>query len=549
MAKAPSRQAVALWRHEMIQEALAATSREERHQIVERISRTPVRWPSGETRPISVATLYRWIKAHGESRFDGLLPSPRADKGTRRVPLPKCVVEKAFAIFAEDPELTLTLILEVVRTDPEVVAALAARGARLTRSTLQRRLAEEPRYVRLRRAVKRQRPRRRFVPRRPHVIWHMDAKGPEKIRLTSGKELSFRVLSILDGASRAVLAALIVPEEDTRAAVRVFRLAARRYGLPSRIYLDRGSPYDSRLFRNGLAVVGVNRIFVKPRNAPPNGKIEAYHRTLELWFFRPLRKQAVIDVVHLQQLLDGVIHFYQRHHHRDLGKSPEEALGGLVSSRAVSAERLREAFLESRLLKTHRTTGEVRIPRGHGMYLVPRDDLRGRRLEFLIDPDTEVVPLVVDPESSRRLPLVRAAVRPEDAEEEAPRERWGHGVLQCLYDNWHGKVRPVAEPGFGLPEVFDLLAEVVGRPVPATDAEAARIHKVYATLGPLPRAATEEALRAICADLGPGRPLQVYLEALARRVLPSAPPKSSRPSKSSRSSKPSPPSKERRSRT
>jgi transposase InsO family protein len=396
--------------------------------------------------------------------------------------------------------------------------------------------------VRLRRVAKREKPRKRFVPRRPHIQWHMDAKGPEKIRLASGEEFSFRVLTILDGASRAVLASLIVPEEDTRAAVRVFRLAVRRYGLPSRIYMDRGSPYDSRRFRNGLAVAGVNRIFVKPRNPRPNGKIEAFHRTLQLWFFRPLRKQVVIDAVHLQQLLDGVIHFYQQHHHRDLEKSPEAALGGVVSSRAVSAERLRDAFLESRHLKTHRTTGEVRIPRGHGMYLVPREDLRGRRLEFLIDPDLEVVPFVIDPESGRRLPLVRAAVRPEDAEEEAPRERWGHGVLQRLFDNWQGKVRPVAEPGFGLPEVFDLLAGVAGRPVPATDAEAARIQKAYAALGPLPSAATEAAFCAICAELGPGRPLQVYLEALGKRVLPASPAKSSRSPKSSR------PTKRRRSR-
>ncbi|MEW5825766.1 MAG: hypothetical protein AB1778_02960, partial [Candidatus Bipolaricaulota bacterium] len=143
------------------------------------------------------------------------------------------------------------------------------------------------------------------------------------------------------------------------------------------------------------------------------------------------------------------------------------------------------------------------------------------------------VPLVIDPESGRRLPLRRAAVRPEHSEEQPTLERWGRGVLQQLYDNWQGKVRPVAEPGFGLPEIFDLLAEVTGRPVPASDAEAARIQKCYAAMGPLPRKATEEAFRAICAGLGHGRPVQAYLDALARRVVPSAPKKSTRTPKSS----------------
>ncbi|MEK7860464.1 MAG: hypothetical protein AAB284_03805, partial [Chloroflexota bacterium] len=150
--------------------------------------------------------------------------------------------------------------------------------------------------------------------------------------------------------------------------------------------------------------------------------------------------------------------------------------------------------------------------------LVPAE-LRGQRLVFLVDPDPDVPPLVVEPASKRPLPVERAAIRSEDLPPATPpTSRWGAGHLQTLYDAWRGQRRPVAEPGFGLPELFALLADATGRPVPRSDAEAARIHHLYRQIGPLPRRATEVALRSIARRVGQGRPLDLYLDALVRDV-------------------------------
>jgi hypothetical protein len=182
----------------------------------------------------------------------------------------------------------------------------------------------------------------------------------------------------------------------------------------------------------------------------------------------------------------------------------------------VSRERLVDAFRQRRTLKTHPKTGEVEI--GGKTFLVP-GELRDRRLDFLVDPDPDIPPLVVEPHSERPLPIERAAIRSEDLPPVPPPvERWGPGHLQALYDTWQGKRRPVAEPGFGLPELFGLLEAVAGRPVPRSDAEAARIHHVYRQIGPLPRRATEAALRAIARRLGQGRALDVYLDELVHHV-------------------------------
>lgn len=486
-----------------------------RGEVIARLSSVPVRWPGGASRAISRATLYRWLELYENGGLAALRPRRRRDRGTKRAHLPKDVVARARQILIDDPEISFTLLAALLVADPKL--RLRARGISVAKSTLQRRLAADPLYARLQRGRRLARRRTRFVARAPHDIWHLDAKGPITISLRGRKPLVFHILTVLDDATRATLASIIALAPDLCAAVRAFRLAAERWGLPGRVYADRASIFDSHAFRAGLADLGAHRIWVKPRNPEANGKIEAFHRVLAAWFVRRLTSQVVVDRVHLQQLLDGVLEtVYLTHRHRGLQAPPGEVLAGRVSPRAVSRERLVDAFRQRKTLKAHPKTGEVDI--ADKTFLVPAE-LRGQRLVFLVDPDPEVPPLVVEPNSERPLPVERAQIRPGDvAPAPPPISRWGPGHLQTLYDAWQGKRRPVAEAGFGLPELFTLLAAAVGRPVPRSDAEAARIHHVYRQIGPLPRRATETAVRGIARRLGTGRALEVYLDALVLHV-------------------------------
>jgi transposase InsO family protein len=510
--------AIALWRYEQIEEALATRSPKLRGPLLERMSRRPVVWPSGVTKPVSLASLYRWIDLYERGGLSALRPRRRKDKGRRRARIPAEVIARAVALLSDDPEISMTLLLALLRADPTL--DFSGRGVQIARSTLWRRLAADPVYRRLVRTKTRERRRTRYVARKPHQIWHLDAKGPVSVRLVSGERLVFHIMSVLDDASRAVLTALVILSPDLCAAVRVFRLAAKRWGLPDLVYADRASIFDSVAFRTGLAELGSHRIKVRARNPEANGKIEAFHRVLVAWFTGRLARQRVVDLVHLQQLLEAVLEtVYQDHRHRGLRSSPRQALGDVVSPRRVTASRLEDAFRVERRKKAHRKTGEVDFPQG--TFLVP-DALRGQALVFLVDPDPEVAPVVVEPGTGRPLPLLRAAIRPQDRASEPAVERWGQGPLQTLYDAWQGKVRPSAEPGFGLPELFVLLAEAAGRPVPRSDAEAALIQRSYRSIGPLPRRATEAALRSIGHQLGAGRPVSTYLDALAQRVVPAS---------------------------
>lgn len=513
-ARKTERETVARWRYEQIAEALPAIlTRSGRAEIVRELSAVAVIWPNGEYKPIPRATAYRWIQLYQQGGLEALRPRVRKDCGTPRAPLPQDVVDRALALWLDDPEAGLTFLIALLHADPEL--RLGERGIQLSKSTLSRRLAEHELYRRLSRNLKNPQKRKRYVAREPHDIWHLDAKGPVWVTLTSGEKVEFHVLTILDSATRDALAWIAAPSPNLGAAVRVFRRAAKKWGLPKLVYIDRASVFDSHAFREGLADLGTHRVRTRPRNPEANGKIEAYHRSLGRWFTKRLPKQQVVDLVHIEQLLNAVIEqLYRDHHHREIGMSPRAALAGQVSSRRLPNSRLDDAFRKKLRKKAHRKTGEVDLP--DGKYIVPDETLFGERLTFLIDPEGAVLPQVVHPQNEKRLVLKRAAVRPEDAEQEV--ERYGHGPLQTLFDAWQGKVRPNAEPGFGLPELFNLLATLTGRPVPRDDREATRIHRLWRVHGPLPKNATKIAIQQIRQELGQGRALDMYLEAFERRI-------------------------------
>jgi len=243
----PDAQTIARWRYDQIVEALGDMAHDVRGEIIARISAAPVRWPRGASRPISAATLYRWIERYRHGGLVALRPRRRKDRGKLRARLPEDVVARARAILEEDPEISYTLLSVLLTADAKL--RLRARGIVLSKSTLQRRLAADPHYTRLQRGRRLARRRTRFVARAPHDIWHLDAKGPVTISLRGRKKLVFHILTVLDDASRATLASLIVLTPDLCAAVRAFRLAAERWGLPARVYADRASIFDSHAFR------------------------------------------------------------------------------------------------------------------------------------------------------------------------------------------------------------------------------------------------------------------------------------------------------------
>jgi putative transposase len=500
----------ACWRFEQISPLLdARLTGAERHQMIRDMARVCVRWPSGREATVPKRTLYRWLRAYQKDpRVESLRRAarPRAESTV----IPAEWVPYALAQLEEQPSRSLFIL--ALRLQQRFQLARPP-----SRSSLHRALKAQPRYQALRRRARgHTRLRRRFQAAHAHDIWHADAKAVFTVRCGEGARQSVRILSILDDATRFILAARVVGSESLAAAVATFRRAAARWGLPEKFYADRGSAYDADAFRQGLAVLGIHRINTRPRNAPAHGKIEAYHRSLQRWFIAELPHQPVRDLAHLQELLDAFLdRLYHEHVHRELKQTPRAAFADAMSPRLVTLARLREAFLIETDLKAHPVTGEVRV--GGRLFLVPRERLPpNRRVRLGLDPEADQAPfLVLGPGVYEPL----APAFPPPATPPPPAAPEPVGALTPLLEQYRGRTLPQARGGFGLPEIYDAFALAVGRPVPQTEAEATLVLEWLRARGPFQPQAFAAALDKVRAALGAGRPLVQLLHALDRRIV------------------------------
>jgi transposase InsO family protein len=478
--------------------------------MIEQMGRVCVRWPSGREAPIPKSTTYRWLRAYRKDpRIESLMPAGRK--------------REAKAIKPEWARHALTLLEEEANRSLFILCLRIKHHFGLertpSRASLHRALTNQPRYIKLRRRARGEsKLRRRFQARQPHDIWHADAKAAFSVQFTDRRRCRVRVLSILDDASRFVLAARVVASESLGAAVGTFRAAAARWGLPVKFYADRGSAYDSDAFRKGLAMLGCHRINTQSRNPCAHGKIEAYHRSLKRWFVQELKHQPLRDLNHLQALLDAVLdQVYHQHLHRELKQTPREAFGHRISGRLASLQRLREAFLIEKTLTAHKKTGEIRV--GGKLFIVPQRFWgKNRQVRIAIDPETPTLPYVVAKPGVYE-PLSPAFPEPESRTGPARADE-PVGPLTPLLQRYRGRDLPQARGGFGLPEIYEAFSRALSRPVPATETEAATISQWLAQHGPFEPKAFAAALANTLEALGPGRPLAQILNALHRRIKP-----------------------------
>lgn len=508
---------IATWRFEQIAPLIdPSLSRARRRAALrERVARRGARSTrdgakdSKTTKPVSRSTLFRWLAAYREHGYVGLLPKARGDRGLVRRAGTKAWVAYAIWLLYEQPDRSLSLLEVYLRVEFE--------GYTLARTTLRRHLRMHPAFAGIKalRSGKKSRLRDLYEADHPHECWQLDGKGPFPVRLMDGRRVHVHVLSIIDDHSRFVLAAVVATAEDVAASIAVFTKAVAKWGLADRFQYDRGSAFDSHAFRQGLACVGVHRNHVKRRSPEWQGKVEAYHRCLGQWFVVELRAQQVVDLEHLQQLLEAMLALvYNRHHHREIGATPEQKLANRIAPRRVSEHDLERAFFVATYARSDKKTGEVRLPTG--IFRVPSSEYAGLRSRFLYHPTHEGRAVLVT-RDGREIELQPFTRKPLSAVK--PRvEKRGTGQLQKLVDLWQGKERPNAQPGFGLPEVFATLGRLLGRDVPSSEREALTVVAFYRRHGPLARDAFVAACARTQARLGTGRPLSAWLDDLERQI-------------------------------
>lgn len=136
----------------------------------------------------------------------------------------------------------------------------------------------------------------RFEHPRPNDLWQMDFKGD--FALERGRCFP---LTVLDDHSRFAVGLTACPGMSLVPTQTALREVFRRYGLPTRITMDNGSPWGCSLkpgtptiFTVWLIRLGIAVSHSRPYHPQTQGKDERFHRTLqtELLHYLPLRTLA-----------------------------------------------------------------------------------------------------------------------------------------------------------------------------------------------------------------------------------------------------------------
>ena len=194
-------------------------------------------------------------------------------------------------------------------------------GARRIRAELGRAGADPPAVSTIHQVLRRnglvaaQPPRRpradtRFEREISNDLWQIDAT-----QIPLGNGTKAWVVDLIDDHSRYLLAALVGAAPTTELAWDSFEIAATRYGLPRQVLSDNGLCFTGRLhgtavaFETSLKELGVELINSAPYHPQTLGKLERFHRTLKDWL---ADEGPPFDLEHLQELLDGFRHHYNR---------------------------------------------------------------------------------------------------------------------------------------------------------------------------------------------------------------------------------------------
>lgn len=124
----------------------------------------------------------------------------------------------------------------------------------------------------------------------PNAVWTMDYKGQF---CTQDGQWCYP-LTIVDSATRFLLACVAHPAPETAAARQVLTRCFRTYGLPTVLLSDNGPPFGAPAAPRGFSrlslwvrTLGVQPRFIVPGHPEHNGRHERLHRTLKAETTRP----------------------------------------------------------------------------------------------------------------------------------------------------------------------------------------------------------------------------------------------------------------------
>ena len=187
-------------------------------------------------------------------------------------------------------------------------------------------------------------------PLQPHEHWHVDFSY-----INLGGTFYY-LCSVLDGASRAILAWDIRPQMREADAEIVIQRAREAYpAARPRIITDNGPQFVAKDFKEFIRLWQTTHVFCSPYHPQSNGKLERFHRTLKEDAIRPKTPLTLEDA---KRIVGAFIdHYNTVRLHSALGYvTPADRLAGRHTAIFAARDKKLEAARENRKIKRQQPT-------------------------------------------------------------------------------------------------------------------------------------------------------------------------------------------------
>lgn len=297
-----------LWRFGIISPLLHRTEDAPPLRVsFEELARRVFYTPDGREKRLHPDTIRDWLCRYRCLGIDGLRNKVRKDRGTTSVPL--ALVQALTDLRKNQPCWTVKRLLRSVREQG------LWDGRKPSKSAIYRFTAD---HGLNRSAVQALQPVRSFEYPYFGDLWSADFLHGPVIRHGTHAYKAY-LHTIIDDATRYVVAARFHIAEDTRSLLDDLMLAIRRFGIPKRFYTDNGAAFRSHHLRLVAAKLGVALPHTPAYRPQGRGKIERFFRSVREGFLTG-RERTSLDKLNTDFF--AWINQYHQTTHRTLGMSP-----------------------------------------------------------------------------------------------------------------------------------------------------------------------------------------------------------------------------------
>ena len=309
--------------------------------------------PDGTPADYAARTLSYWEWRYRADGFDALIDKGRGDKGHSRKLEPEAI-EAILALKRTFPKINATMVYE------HLIENGTIKKCDVSLSTVQRFVRNNQDLGRLPKEAK---DRKAFEAERVCEIWQADTLHGPHVHDGTKKRRAY-LISAIDDKSRLIVSSRFFFADSALNFQKVLKDAVLRFGIPEKLYVDNGGPYDNLQLTGICGALGVALIHTPPYDGEAKGKIERWHRTLRGRYLSVLPPEATSSLAALNSSLAKWVTTYNTTEHSSIASTPMDAYRKEADRvrTAISAEWVAGCFM-NRIVRNVKADCTITIDR------------------------------------------------------------------------------------------------------------------------------------------------------------------------------------------